>query len=837
MTGKYQIGNRGRNIVIGGMAALYVFISLHCILHTRTSINRPFPGFLMLRNNLVPVIYLPQWEGIQRGVKFGDIVLAVDGQPVSNSEQVRALVRSSRPGTPLTYTIRRGNREFRLTIPVPLFTLRDYLTITLIWMLMGTAYYLAGLTAFFLKPNNSASRAFLLAGTTGLSMVATPGYCIDNSNLFPLVFLTILGPTVLLLSLYFPVELKFKKPVIFLIVVTTVPLVVFYIHYVPQLSKFLIVDKIFLADLILGFALGSILMIRSFVISQDAVVRQRAKIVVYAFALTAVLGGFGLFASLVLKVLNFFWLFILFATFPLSVAYAIIKHNLFDVDVLIRRSAGYLIVSMFVIVVSFLLISGLSLSLEKITGQPSQVAAVITIFIMLVMVRPLHNRIDQALERRFFGEKYEYQKTLRRAAKILNSIIELEPLLKQILDMVMDSIKIQNGCILLRDKDRGSLKVAVLRDPSRGAQLHADNPEDQLPVEVLPNTDHLLKYLMETSGKSIQINDLERMLPPNPERGPMLEFMKNLKLVLLIPIYYEIRMTGILGLGPKNNGAWYSSEDIELLQTLMMQTAMSIENAHRVKELKKLVELKISNRELKKINELKDNFLSMVSHDLRTPMTGIKAYAEIMREQIGQIDEESQKKYLNIILQQSDRLTRLINDLLDIQRFEAGRMEMDLTDLGLRGLVNESVEAFMGLVREKNLKLEKKVPEREIIIRGNRDRMLQALANLLSNAIKFTPEQGRILVELEVALEDGAHLARISVSDTGPGIPAELQDKLFDKFSQLHNPSEKRLSGSGLGLALARQIVEFHGGRVGVKSEPGKGSNFYFLVPLAQEQK
>jgi PAS domain S-box-containing protein len=251
----------------------------------------------------------------------------------------------------------------------------------------------------------------------------------------------------------------------------------------------------------------------------------------------------------------------------------------------------------------------------------------------------------------------------------------------------------------------------------------------------------------------------------------------------------------------------------------------------------KSFELEAANKKLMELDELKDNFLSMVSHDLRTPMTGIVAYAQIMREGLGDIDEESQKKYLDIILQQSERLTRLINDLLDIQRFEAGKMALEFVSMDLVELINESIDAFQGICREKNITLEKNLPDRQIIITGARDRLHQVMANLLSNAVKFTPGHGRIVVSGEMASRDGTATVKVAVADTGPGIPPELQDKLFDKFQQADKPAKGKSQGSGLGLALVRQIIDYHNGQVGLQSAPGQGSVFYFILPIENRKE
>jgi len=829
VSGSIHISARGRNIIITALALAFIAVCVRTVIHTRTWLGRPFPGFLLLGNNFVPVIYRPEWEGVRQGVKVGDILVEMNGVAVTRPDEVRRAVLSAPVGTVFTYKFVRRGQSFERSIPTAVFALRSYISILAVWFSIGLAFMLMGLAVFYLKPNDPAPRAFLLLGmVSAFSQAPTPDYCMTNQTFLPLIVLNALGPSIVILSLYFPVELERRKPVIAVLAVTTALIVAGNLFYFHRVFTFIYFDNLFLFYLILTFALGIIIMVRSFLKSRDALVRQKAKIVVYGFAVAAVFCGLVLFASVALKVMNFSWLFVPTSLMPLSVAYAIGKHNLFDVDVLIRRSASYLAVSTLAVAFTLILLNAINLALQSATGQSAEIASVITILIMAVLFRPLRDRVDRMIERRFFGERFESQRTIRKAAGLLNSIIALDELLNQVLDTVMDALKIQRGVLLIESKGQDELAIAQMRDHSPPPPGNEKSAPAVLPTLKLG---HPLWRHLQATGKAVQINDLERPDPLLPERHAMIEAMRGLAIVLVIPIVFERRLIGALGLGPRSTGALYSSEDIELLETLMIQAAVSIENARKVEELKKMVELETSYRELQKLDEMKDNFLSMVSHDLRTPMTGIKAYASIMREKVGAITEDDQKKYLDIVIQQSDRLTLLINDLLDIQRFEAGRMSLDLADLDLVPLVDRAVEAFAGACEQKGISLKKQLPGHGIIVAGNAARLEQVMVNLLSNACKFTPGPGEIRVAVEMAARGGAGpAARVSVRDTGPGIPVEMRGRLFDKFSLVRELVRGKDQGSGLGLALARQIVEYHGGSIGLESPPEGGAEFFFLL-------
>ncbi|HUT52209.1 MAG TPA: HAMP domain-containing sensor histidine kinase [bacterium] len=243
-------------------------------------------------------------------------------------------------------------------------------------------------------------------------------------------------------------------------------------------------------------------------------------------------------------------------------------------------------------------------------------------------------------------------------------------------------------------------------------------------------------------------------------------------------------------------------------------------------------ELTASNRKLRELDVMKDNFLSLVSHDLRTPMTSIEGYASIMLERLGRFSEQDQKLSLEIIVKESQRLARLINDLLDLQRFAAGKMELDFQDLDLSRLARESADLFRGAAYSKKISLETALPDTAVWVSGNADRLSQVMANLLSNAVKFTPANGRVILSIAMLAGEERPRVKVSVSDTGPGTAPELRRGIFDKFQQVDKFTRPREHGAGVGLALAREIIEAHGGRIGLADGRGQGSEFYFILDV-----
>ena len=257
------------------------------------------------------------------------------------------------------------------------------------------------------------------------------------------------------------------------------------------------------------------------------------------------------------------------------------------------------------------------------------------------------------------------------------------------------------------------------------------------------------------------------------------------------------------------------SKVANLLESIGNQLGISIENAKLFGETEKF-------------SRMKSEFVSHVSHELRTPLSSVKSAVEILLD-YGEKDEKVQREFLNVINSEADRLTRLVNDTLDLTKIESGRVKWNFEPLDLGDIVKSSVKVVKAMGKLKHITLEINIPEEIPLIIGDRDKLFAVMTNLLNNAMKFT-EKGEISVGIE--LVEG--LVRVYVADTGKGIPKDDQKKIFEPFYQSTNDTEGKPRGTGLGLSICIGIIEKHKGKIWVKSQIRKGSTFYFTLPVAQ---
>ncbi|MBW2470902.1 MAG: histidine kinase, partial [Deltaproteobacteria bacterium] len=271
----------------------------------------------------------------------------------------------------------------------------------------------------------------------------------------------------------------------------------------------------------------------------------------------------------------------------------------------------------------------------------------------------------------------------------------------------------------------------------------------------------------------------------------------------------------------------------EGVMKIIDEASQVLEYSHQLEE--KSIELEAATKELqeanlrlKELDRLKDEFVSTVSHELRTPLTSVRAFSEILHDN-PEMNAQERQKYLDIMVKETERLTRLINEVLDLAKIESGRADWYMENIDLTVVLREAVEATSQLFSENSVAIVEMTPTFPITVFADRDRIIQVVINLLSNAAKFSPpHKGKVTVRLYFKKRE----IRVEVADNGPGIKPEEQQKIFEKFKQITDLRNGKPKGTGLGLAICRRIIEYHNGSIWVESMPGEGSKFIFSLPV-----
>lgn len=501
-----------------------------------------------------------------------------------------------------------------------------------------------------------------------------------------------------------------------------------------------------------------------------------------------------------------------------SMAYAILKHRLFDIRLAVARSVAYIMTFALVIIVY----TGLAFFVDQLFASshgslaaPQRIFYVVLAVVTAVAFQPIKRFFDKTTNRIFFKDAYEPQTLLDNLSSILVGNIRLDSVLVESSRTIAASMRLAGCGFLVFHPDKTVEQIGTAYFTSR-------NLSDDMVAQVK----HSREPLIITDD-----------LPPS--RQGLKDYLISIDCSALVRLSTHNARVGYLVVGNKKSGEMLSGLDAKVLGIMADELALAIENALRFEEIRRFnvtlqekvdeatQQLRHANKRLKELDATKDEFISMASHQLRTPLTTIKGYLSMVLEgDVGPVTK-NEREMIQHAFDGAERMVFLIADLLNVSRLQSGKFVIDNKPTDLAKMVEGEITQLQETAKNHRLSLTFHKPDKFPILSIDDTKIRQVIMNFIDNAIYYTPAGGSI----EVALVATDREIRFTVTDTGLGVPKEAQHHLFGKFYRAGNARKMRPDGTGLGLFMAKKVITAQGGAIIFTSVEGKGSTFGFSFP------
>ncbi|HSX30154.1 MAG TPA: ATP-binding protein [Candidatus Saccharimonadales bacterium] len=548
--------------------------------------------------------------------------------------------------------------------------------------------------------------------------------------------------------------------------------------------------------------------------------RAQLRFYFFGFLLTSF---FGVLFNLILPWFGNYrliWIGPIFTTaIVIAIAYSIIRHRMFDVRLVVARSIAYLAsLGVIAAVYGFIVFGLVGLIFDLHFSLSLQVFLSIATGVAALAFPSLKTYFDRATRQLFYREAYDPQAFFDEFNKALASTIELDTLLRRATDIIALHLKAQYCLVGVKDNTEGGQRII---GTTQKKFIHKDI---NLARHITPN---IMQVVLVTDDLPKEFEQLRRVLIKN-----------DIAVLVRLTNDYKNQQEGIgyIVLGAKKSGNPYTNQDINVLEAVANELVIAIQNAMRFEEIEAFNitlqqkvdaatrQLRQNNEKLRKLDETKDDFISMASHQLRTPLTSVKGYVSMVLDGDAGKITPLQRKLLSQSFISSQRMVYLISDLLNVSRLRTGKFIIESVPTNLARMIQEEIEQLVETAKGRGLTLTYHKPEHFPTLMLDETKMRQVLMNFIDNAVYYTPSGGHI----DVYLIDKPESIEFNVVDDGIGVPRQDQHRLFTKFFRAHNAKRARPDGTGLGLFMAKKVVVSQGGAVIFRSQEGKGSTFGF---------
>ncbi|MDZ7292487.1 MAG: ATP-binding protein [candidate division KSB1 bacterium] len=781
-------------------------------------------------------VIIAEVQAEARGLAEGDTLFAIDHKPIRRVAEIEFALDGRRAGENLAATILRQDNKISVPIVLGYYHTRRYVIITLV---LGLFVWLIGAYVFLRKPGDKPALVFFcLALVLGVSiMISTarlPAGPRPWSYFLPVVYNSVY-PFFPALFLRFAMIFPREKVVLHL------PSLQTWLIYLPAMMFILLLQIFHLRALSSGdmelyreyhlvftfhrgylvvfFLLAMAALLHSYLAADSRSEKDKVRWILWGIAagsapfillwtIPQILGK----PPIVPEEVTYLALMVV----PLTFAFAIVKYRILDIEVVINRSLVYALLTALIVGIYLALVGLAGTFFLTMSAKANSFIAILCTLIAAALFNPAKQRIQNFVDKTFYQIKYNYRLAIKEFGQSLMAATTQSEVLDLLLSKIHATVPVGKMVILL-PRDHEFEIVAT----------HGLNEEER---------------------RWLQSNELVRQIKPHPRplarKGhadpwpaadrpgaaadwPALEALDRTGMELLLPVELSAGQCGILLLGAKLSGSKYLQEDVELLSTLSAEAFIALE---RIRFQEAAIREKAEREKAEELSRLKSEFVSLVSHELRTPLTAIRWSVQNLLDGIPESPSPKVREYLARIHDGSSHLSRMIKNLLDVTKIEAGKLEIFPERLRLAELIPACVQALTPVAAKKNIRIQAEKLN-DLRVYADRDALQEILSNLIDNAIKYSPDGKTIY--LNARRDETTDKVAISVRDEGAGIPPEKQVTIFEKFARLAQEKKAREKGLGLGLYIVKKLVEAQGGTIELESKEGAGSTFIFTLPIA----
>ena len=769
-------------------------------------------------------LYITELPTDNSDVQINDKLLEVLSYPVKNAEEVECILDGKNINKKVALTLQREDVVYKKELRTTPFYSPQYL---LIATFVSISFFIIGIFVLIKRPEIKSAKLFHLGSiSTGVIIATTWG----NYNIEPLgmgylirIIFSAAYSFAPMLFIDFTLSLrkrerkgyKYIRPLLYLI-----SLVLFllqsasFIYFVDKetlvsIQIYLEVFSIFRVYLITYMVIGLLIISYTYKSTKEEYERKKLRWILFGFSI-GLIGMISLwimpylFTSAGLIAEEFVLLIVL--VIPTTFAISIVRYRWLDIDLIIKRSIVYSTVVL-LLLLTYLLIALLITEIFNINNTDTTVPVVITVLLVALFVHPVNQKVRSFVNKKFFRIQYNFREVLNSLIDDIKYDNKTESIANKIIEKIEQVIPIEKVGFFLIKENEVNLNLIAHKDCKdiMGEDLNLSN----------------FNKITEANTPLAKMNSVE---PGAAVSSVENQIIPTCDFELAFSMKSESNsLIGIIVLGEKRAKTRFTLEDIDLLSTIASSAASAIE---RIKLHEELIKERLETERLEELNELKSLFVSTVSHDLKTPLTSIKLFSEILQNK-KDIPDDKMKEYLQIIEGESDRLTRLINNVLDFAKIEKGIKEYKFEEVSLNGIVSEVLVMMEYQFRIKKFELDKSLTENEKLIYGDNDAIAEALINLLSNAIKYS--DGSKTISVATFLKDEYYC--ISVEDHGIGIKETELANIIIPYFRSEDQLTKSESGTGLGLSIVKHIMNAHNGKIDITSRWQKGSTFTLRFP------